>query len=288
MSKTPIIFLGVALAGGMLSPAQAQTPPDVMAVIKALEARVATLEAENRKFKAEAARKNSEPKPHIPARTAETTPAPEAYALVSKAPVAPRPEVPSWQGLYAGGAFGVGWMGARSRSQFFDTSSDLFNDTDPTFPFTELFQSTSTTVAQGRGRSLGAFADLFLGYNFRLGSNVVGGVQVEGTLAHLPVRLRSSETGSQVTVATVLPGGTPTISTSTFTDTFEDELTGRWMVSVLGRLGVLATPNDLLYVIGGYTHARIDALTSNVGLHGGTIGLGGEHKVDPLWTLRAE
>src|SRR5439155_3639449 len=230
MSKTPIIFLGVALAGGMLSPAQAQTPPDVMAVIKALEARVATLEAENRKFKAEAARKNSEPKPHIPARTAETTPAPEAYALVSKAPVAPRPEVPSWQGLYAGGAFGVGWMGARSRSQFFDTSSDLFNDTDPTFPVTELFQSTSTTVAQGRGRSLGAFADLFLGYNFRLGSNVVGGVQVEGTLAHLPVRLRSSETGSQVTVATVLPGGTPTISTSTFTDTFEDELTGRWMV----------------------------------------------------------
>jgi opacity protein-like surface antigen len=60
------------------------------------------------------------------------------------------------------------------------------------------------------------------------------------------------------------------------------------MVSALGRLGVLATPNDLLYVVGGYTHARVDALTSNVGLHGGTIGLGGEHRIDSLWTIRGE
>jgi opacity protein-like surface antigen len=67
-----------------------------------------------------------------------------------------------------------------------------------------------------------------------------------------------------------------------------DTIDTRWMVSVLGRGGVLVDPQDLVYVIGGYTYARSEAFGTSFGLNGATIGAGWERQLAAGWTLRGE
>ena len=69
-----------------------------------------------------------------------------------------------------------------------------------------------------------------------------------------------------------------------------------WMVSVIGRAGFLATPNTLLYGLGGWTfgHFDVDQLAFGLGRidsfdsDGPTVGGGIEQKLSPKWSLRAE
>jgi opacity protein-like surface antigen len=72
-----------------------------------------------------------------------------------------------------------------------------------------------------------------------------------------------------------------------------------WMVSVIGRVGWLATPTTLLYGLGGWSYGHFDVEdvpSYNFGLgklqdfhaNGPTVGGGIEQKLSPKWSLRAE
>ena len=75
-----------------------------------------------------------------------------------------------------------------------------------------------------------------------------------------------------------------------------DQVSLDWMVSVIGRAGFLATPNTLLYGLGGWTfgHFDVDQLAFGLGRidsfdsDGPTVGGGIEQKLSPNWSLRAE
>jgi len=107
------------------------------------------------------------------------------------------------------------------------------------------------------------------------------------------------------------------VSSSTFNAT--DSLDNRWMVSLLGCGGVRVDPVDYVYLLGGYTYARLETLNSPIGiagqaplfapvtgftqfpnavlrrsggdsfgLNGATVGGGWERQIAPRWSLRGE
>jgi opacity protein-like surface antigen len=109
-----------------------------------------------------------------------------------------------------------------------------------------------------------------------------------GTLANTRVNLAGSGTDLSTTTFFFPPAppAPPGISTSAFS--FTDTLDNRWMVSALARAGALIDPNDLVYVIGGYTYGRFENIDGGFGLNGGTVGVGWERQIVPGWTLRGE
>lgn len=101
---------------------------------------------------------------------------------------------------------------------------------------------------------------------------------------------------------TTLPFRTPQTTTETtiakpLTLLGRDELRALWSASALGRFGVLATPNVLLYAIGGWTAAKFDTAIGNQNIRrdsrmvifdGPTIGGGIEVKLNRDWAATSE
>jgi len=292
----------LALTGSAVSPARAQSAPDaaeLYSMAKSLQARVAALEAENRKAKREAAEARAEASDlrkklgAAPAHTAATpalgaavAAASPAYAMATKAPVMPAPVGPSWGGLYAGVAFGLGSMHGRDD----ETEHSVRNTTDvgvaPGPIFNDTFNTVDDSSFSESGRNFGGIANLFLGYNYVLGNNVILGAQVEGGVSNIRVNLHGSGTDRSVETESFNPG-TTTTSTEVTNFSENDFLDNKWMVSVLGRGGVLVTPNDYLYALGGYTYGRFE-FGQSFGLNGATIGAGWERQLADGWTIRAE
>lgn len=270
---------------------------------KSLQARVAALEAENHKVKQEAAEAHAEARdlrkklgaapvraPATPALgTATATPSP-AYAMATKAPVMPAPVLPSWGGLYAGAAFGLGYLHGKDDETSHSTSTTTDVGFAPGPVFTDVFTSVGDSSSTDSGRNVGAIANLFLGYNYLLNNNVIVGAQVEGGVSNIRVNMSGSGTNSSTNTSVITPpGGAAGTSTSVTTTNFSttDFLDNRWMVSVLGRGGVLVDPVDYVYLIGGWTYGRFE-LGQSFGLNGATIGAGWERRLAPGWTVRAE
>ena len=293
--SSTVVLAAFASSLGVLPEARAQGTPDVAevyAIVKSLQARVSTLEAENRQAKKEAAdaraeardlRKKLGPAP----AAAGVAGASQSYALVTKGPAIAAPALPSWGGVYAGAAFGITSLRARMNETDHFVLSEVETFPGGTFTVTETFDS----VAALRGRGTGAIANLFLGYNFVVGSNFVLGAQVEGGIANNRVTVRGvSNSITAETFVSTPPGGaagtTNIVSTATASDF--DLIAHRWQASALARAGWLLDPADMLYIIGGYTYGRFEAVSQSFGLNGGTIGGGWERIVAPGWTLRAE
>jgi hypothetical protein len=124
-----------------------------------------------------------------------------------------------WDGAYAGIS--------RGPTSFSATTSSVnhnVNTSTRTFPAgaVTVTNTINDTVTNSSGSNWGSQADISLGYNFRLGGNVVASLQVEGTIASSQATLNAS----QVSVANAT-AGTTTTSTIT-TATFLDNVAERW------------------------------------------------------------
>jgi opacity protein-like surface antigen len=228
------------------------------------------------------------------AREDRVAPPKASVRAAKKAAVAPRvkaaraavqlpPPVPAWAGLYGGVSFGPASIRAATSSVSRSVSTQTQN-----FGTVFTSNSISDTLSNGSGRNWGALSDIYLGYNFRLGGNIIAGVQVEGTIANAQALLSSTQRQVTNTTAITTPPGTTTTSSTVTTQTFISGLAERWAASGLARLGIVVDPRDLIYVIGGYTYGGFDWNGRVFGLNGATVGGGWEHSIAPGWTLKAE
>jgi opacity protein-like surface antigen len=196
--------------------------------------------------------------------------------------------VDSWAGPYIGAYFGAG---AGQAAESFTGASA--SDTITTLNGAVVQTSARNQASAGNmaGDMTGSMVDLFAGYNWRIGNFVVGG-QVEGT-AFSDVALKTI--GTQTTTSVSLLNGGVTSSTSSF-GTTENSQQLRSRVGLIGRVGFLATPNLLLYGLGGLELGHFvypdgnDPFGGNNGkwVAGYTVGAGGEARLDEHWSLRAE
>ena len=172
-----------------------------------------------------------------------------------------------WAGPYFGVYFGAGAGVARGDNAGIIDSSTI---------------GTITQNALLAGTTTGMQTDLFAGYNLRSDRLVVGG-QVEATqFSDVAVKMAGTQTSVN--------------STSVQNSTFDQSERLRSMVSVVGRAGFLATPNLLLYGLGGLALGHFkypdggDRFPDPDGkwVAGYTVGAGGELKVARHWSLRSE
>ncbi|MGV1014447.1 MAG: outer membrane beta-barrel protein [Methyloceanibacter sp.] len=320
-----LIFASAMIAIGPQT-SMANSPPvaELQKAIAALEARVAALEEQLQHSKAVTQQAEASAPPFLLASLTETTSAPAPMALGGSGHrLQEEPDNFVWSGLYWGTAFGYGAAFSNSRyrnvgrDEFTSSSSStsvsgtgdqitLSTDTD-----TSVFEDEFVTSGQsnGKNRSEGALADLYLGVSTHVTPRLLAGVQVEGTLAAMPFRSRiktenvvSSSTNS-FSFSSISSNG----NTNQFTDSPQSVSTGTrsggesdlqldWMVSVIGRAGWLATPSTLLYGLAGwsYAHFEVDRVPFGFGSiddfesDGPTIGGGIEQRLSPKWSLRAE
>jgi opacity protein-like surface antigen len=205
-----------------------------------------------------------------------------AYAMATKGP--PLFAMP-WDGPYSGVSFGPASIRATTSTVTHGVTNSTITNAVGTI---QASTTVSDTFSNGSGSNWGAQSDVYLGYNFRLGSNGIAGLQVEGTIAENQAQLSAAQSSvSNRTTVTTPPGTTATTSTVSSLN-FVDSLAERWAVSALGKLGVLVDPRDLIYVIGGYTYGGFDWSDRTFGLHGATVGAGWEREVAPGWTFKAE
>ena len=69
---------------------------------------------------------------------------------------------------------------------------------------------------------------------------------------------------------------------------FTDSISNHWLLSALARAGWLVDSRDLIYVLGGPTYGRFTWGSETFGMFGGTVGVGFERQIAPMWTLKAE
>lgn len=187
----------------------------------------------------------------------------------------------SWAGPYAGIYFGAGAGHAA------ESHSSVANFTNTRGVDTSIVNETKGGLFAG-GMD-GSMNELFLGYNWRSG-RVVAGVQAEGTLF--------SDVGLKA-------AGTLTTTTSSTTNGVADPTTLdirpgadnqqlRSMVGLIGRIGFLATPDLLLYGLGGVEFGHFVYPRGVIGGNNGkwvpgyTAGAGAELRITDHWSLRGE
>ena len=275
----------------------------VMNAMKALESRVAALESENRNVRKEASDARNEARalrqqlasaPAAPVSVLRRESAPPLETRDARSvPVASLAPSASWAGLYAGASFGLGGLHGSSRYDARSRFSDTFTGADFVDSFTETDRSLDSATNK---HGVIALADLYVGYNFAVGSNFVVGLQGEGTLSRGSVKLTGTgaSQGSSVSTETDLSVTPPSTFTSTTTTrdayTVTDAMSMDWMISVLAR-GGWADQLNYVYGIGGWSYAQFslyNAFGYGLGLHGPTVGIGWERKLMPGWSLKAE
>lgn len=258
----------------------ASTDAELLRIVKSLEARVNALEAENRKYRQEAQSARA------PTNQSNSV----GHALTSNSPLASYASVQAplaldnrWSNVYVGSSFGAGVTQSRVSSKERIAIASL---SPPPNDLTGYNVSS-----EGRGTDgYGANIDLFVGFNNRITSNMVAGLQFEGTISDY--NFNSSGSRSYEYFNSSGPTGL------TATDNFRPNTRARWMTSALARAGVLANSETLLYGIAGWSLAGFDYQTlstnnfyehSNKFLaNGPTVGAGIERKIGENWSIRSE
>jgi opacity protein-like surface antigen len=133
----------------------------------------------------------------------------------------------------------------------------------------------------------GQFLDLFLGTSYQFGRIVIAG-QLEATAADINLGASGTKT------YTYFGFGTG----QTAVGDFRPQISARWMTSALARTGILLDDQTLLYGLGGWSGAQLEArnVTDNpfyqpsekFWANGWTAGGGIERKLDSRWSIRAE
>jgi outer membrane immunogenic protein len=293
----PIYTLALALltvfAGGANSGARADDADlaQVLRTLKALESRVATLESEKQQYRREAASARAETQAlkeklgHQPGpASSPRLPPSGSYAMMTQTPIPP--VVPRWGGLYAGASFGLTSQHANQDGVTSFTGSSIF--TGPNFSSTN--SNSETLTSSLGGRSVGAMANLYLGYDYMLPSNFLVGAEIEGGISNNRTTMNGTISGLTQSVSTNTNFGVSTTTTTPgiITGNTILNLDNRWVMSALARGGFLVDSKDLIYLVGGVTYGRFDLMDESFGTFGGTVGAGWERKITPSWTLKAE
>jgi outer membrane immunogenic protein len=144
---------------------------------------------------------------------------------IYKAPPAP---VARWTGFYFGINGGYGWN---------QTTGDSF-----CFNPARVLNGVGCDVPNGGVvRPRGGFAGAQAGYNWQLNSRVVVGLETD---------IQWSNIQNSASVGDVVGAGNPPTGTFSMTSKLD------WFGTFRGRLGLLATPDALLYVTGGLIYGR--------------------------------
>lgn len=257
------LFASAACATALLSCVSVRAAPtqeELYESVKALQAEVRSL---RRELETEKAARRSAPRKVANAWTADPPPsrtaAPARPALV--------PDALTWAGSYAGAAFGFG----TSRTYGVQTQLQQPSPFNSVQPFAEEGHPTSAAIS------------LFAGHDFALGSHMIGGLQVDGTLWH------SAGTSTIVSV------GRDSFNPQPFLSKFPARLQPSWSVSALAKVGYIYSSELMLYIIGGATYGGMESSLSGIfnepaghGYVGATFGFGGEARIAPNWTAIAD
>ena len=131
--------------------------------------------------------------------------------------------------------------------------------------------------------------DLFAGYNWRAGQFVIGG-QAEATIfGDMGMKSRGTLVGTSTSLV-------PPFTTVSTIDRSEFAQLLRSRAGLIGRAGLLATPNLLVYGLGGaeFGHFTFQDSVDQVGgaygkwAFGYTAGAGAELKLTDRWSVRGE
>lgn len=187
---------------------------------------------------------------------------------------APEPTmVENWTGFYVGGGGGIGFLDSGLNSSASRTDDIGFckvkkNEKDKKeceekhdkkfVPFASLLQSQASTFDLG---DEGFFGTVQLGYDKQFAPRWVVGAFVDADWYSDLSAKGHDETSSALKFDLK---HFPPIDLPLSKLTTDAELGMDWTLSVGGRLGWLATPGTLLYVLGAYTHAELDKANVNV------------------------
>jgi outer membrane immunogenic protein len=194
----------------------------------------------------------------------------------TKAPAAVAP-VYNWTGFYVGLNAGSAWNQSRA------ATTTVF---DPAGYFSVTSVPAIASVGNQRINSSGFTGGLTAGYNWQVGSAVLG---IESDFNYFGVKGSTSGTG-------LYPGFAPagfTVNSSVSSD---------WLFTLRGRAGVLVTPGFLLYGTGGLAIANVksnflftdtfDTASESASIsttrYGWTAGVGGEYALINGWSVKAE
>lgn len=219
--------------------------------------------------------------------------APRPYV---KAPVAER--VASWTGFYLGGQVGGAWADRTANFTPDDASAFIFNPGLPGAP------AVPGQVAPGPHSFAmsGVTGGVEAGYNWQLGRNWLIGIEGDFSGSNLGGSGRETQ---------------PLVAPN-FTQTMSAEQKVDWWGSIRARVGMLASPDLLLFATGGFAYGRVsssDSYSTNGGAFGvnlngrsffcatdatcfagstsnvqtgWTVGGGGEWRFAPRWSLKLE
>lgn len=163
----------------------------------------------------------------------------DGYEPVGKVYVPP--PVFNWTGAYGG--FSLGWIRSESETQLTSTGSFIDSGADALLPRT-LGHSTN-----------GFLAGLTLGYNQKLSSTFVGGIESD-----------ISYVDANASQGTVVTGVIPMTATPvTASETISTDM--KWFGTLRARAGWLASREFLIYATGGLAYANLE--------HGATASLVG-------------
>ena len=201
------------------------------------------------------------------------TAAPVAQAADLGATVMAPTVVESWTGFYVGGGGGVGFLNTdlnSSASRLDEIGFCKVKKTDKERkecekdekgkkfePFLSLLQSQAANFNLG---DEGFFGTVQLGYDKQFAPRWVVGAFVDADWYSDLKAKGHQETSSALNLN--LKRFELDLPLSKLTT--DAELGVDWTLSVGGRLGWLANPNTLLYVLGAYTHAELDNSRVNV------------------------
>jgi opacity protein-like surface antigen len=271
-----VCFVGLICSNPVALAAEVD-PARVLEKLAALEARVASLESENRDYRRRLAHVQAQPAVLPPAGSERTS----ALAGPFKAPPPAdihAPPSPGWTGVFWGASAG----GAATRSA--TSSVERSSIASPGF-----LSGNNASDISGPTSGAGGFIDVFSGANVQFSRFVIGG-QLEATISDM--NFGSSGTRSY----TYFDQNGPTGMTAT--GNYRPQITSRWMGSALLRAGVLLDADTLLYGLGGWTFAQFEArnVTDNpfyqpnetLWANGPTAGVGIERNLHSNWRVRAE
>ena len=281
-TASAVVLSGIAVLTATRG-AHAESDAELLRIVKSMESRISALEAENKKIKREAAQlrqATNQPSSVPTAKPSLRDPAQSYASLETKA--IKRSDPPNWSSVYVGASFGAGVT--RSHIHSDETANSIALVPPASVNGRVLSNDAGNTTGYG------AIADLYLSYNAQIASNVVAGVQVEGSISDL------NFSGKGNTSARYFDQNGFTGQTAT--GDFRPNAHARWMASALARAGVLATPETLLYGLAGWTVAGFEYrdLTDNsfyqhpdsFVTNGPTVGAGIERKLSANWSVRTE
>jgi outer membrane immunogenic protein len=213
-------------------------------------------------------------------------------AVAADLPAAYRPPVkavavaplPTWTGFYIGGNIGYGWD---------DRSTDISaTSTDPTLtPALAAILAAGSYPASLSPSAKGVIGGGQVGYNWQLASQ--GLIGLEADLQGSGIKGSAGQSLSPALFDMTSTGVTKSID---------------WFGTVRGRLGLLVTPQWLLYATGGFAYGQAKSSFTTTDLTGGciaggtlcavgsssglrtgwTAGAGAEAMLAPNWSVKVE